>query len=180
MNIPDFMPVLSAGAHQSPAQGACIMEYASFLNGEEWTDFPSCTNPILARAAQYANDELDDETRQQLLPLLPRLMGTGDHSEEVNMIVAEAAARYVAPLVGHSNWHVNHYAKEAQIDFYTVRNPRFTILDAHSAVAQSKGDFVHFISHLIDVYDKVTGRTEPAVVTEDDLRRCAELTGARA
>ena len=171
------MPVLSNGAHQSPAQGACIMEYASFLAGEEWTDMPSCTNPMLARAAQYANDELEDGERQSLLPLLPRLMGTGDHSDDANWAVAQAAADYVLPFVGSTQAGVDYYAGEAQRNRLRY-SPRFVVLDAHTVISMTSRDFVPFITALIDAYDKAVGRTAPATVTEDDLRRCAELTGA--
>lgn len=76
MHTPDLMPILSAGSHRDPSKGACIMEMASFLAGEEWSDAPACTHPVLARMARAVNDRLPDSERGALLDLLPRLMDT--------------------------------------------------------------------------------------------------------
>ena len=104
MNTPDLMPILSTGAHDSPAEGACIMEMASFLSGEAWTDSPACTHPVIARMAQVVNDRLPDERRGDLLPLLPRIMGTAAtgtaHERHVLSVrLAVWCARQVLPLV---------------------------------------------------------------------------------
>lgn len=74
--IPDYMPVLSEGAHDNPSEGGCVMEYVSLLAGEEWSDTPACTHPVLAKVAQAVNDRLDDSERHRLVPLIPRLLGT--------------------------------------------------------------------------------------------------------
>lgn len=186
LNIPEFMPILSAGSHAGPQDGACIMEYASFLNGEEWTDFPSCTNRILASIAQCVNDDLDGESRQSLLPLLPRLMGTGPRDEapvETSTAIGEAAVRHVQPLVGHPNFDGQglDWAAQAGLDLaHDPSRPSWAADSAYTAVRLAGGDQIAFLSALIDAYDKAVGRTAPATVTEDDLRRCAELTGAKA
>lgn len=77
MNIPDYMPVLSFGVHSDPKQGACVMEMASFLSGETWSDQPECVHSVIAAASRTVNDKLKDSKRQELLDLLPRLMATG-------------------------------------------------------------------------------------------------------
>lgn len=76
MTAPEFLPVLSAGAHDSPKDGACVMEYVSLLAGEEWSDSPACTHPVIAAVARCVNDRLSDSERQQLVPLIGRLFGT--------------------------------------------------------------------------------------------------------
>ena len=76
MNVPDFLPVLSAGPHDSPSEGACVMEYVSLLAGEKWSDTPACTYFPLARVAQFVNDRLPDSERHRLVPLIGRLFGT--------------------------------------------------------------------------------------------------------
>lgn len=175
LNIPELMPVLSRGGHSSPAEGACIMEYASFLNGEAWTDAPSCTHPLLATVARLVNDALDDSERQRLLPLLPRLMGTTDpgHWQEIR----EAGVGYVAHLIGNETPGVTETAEYSALPHISAEA---AVWEALIAVQLSGGDPVDYLSTLIDAYDKATGRTAPATVTEDDLRRCAELTGAKA
>ena len=76
MNTPDFLPTLSAGPHTPHSGEACVMEYVSLLAGEKWSDTPACTYLPLARAAQYVNDQIDDDERHLLVPLIGRLFGT--------------------------------------------------------------------------------------------------------
>jgi len=98
MTIPNGMPVLSAGAHAKPSDGACLMEYVSLLAGESWSDHPACTHPVLAAAARVINDRLDDGNRHLLIPLIGRLMGTAGPVDDDALILwckqwALAAAR---------------------------------------------------------------------------------------
>src|SRR5262245_40458256 len=73
--VPDGVPVLSRGKHRTPRRGACFMEYASFLAGERWSDHPSCTHPLLAQVARRVNDHIGDDGRQELVPLIPTVVG---------------------------------------------------------------------------------------------------------
>jgi hypothetical protein len=69
------------------------MEFASFLAGERWSDHPSCTHPLLAQLARQVNDLVDDEGRQQLVPLVPSVVGRhGDDRTWLTLPVAVAAA----------------------------------------------------------------------------------------
>jgi len=72
---PEFLPTLSAGKHRTPAQGACFMEYASYLAGERWTDRPACTDAILAELARCVNDSVSDDARQRLIHDVHRVIG---------------------------------------------------------------------------------------------------------
>lgn len=72
---PDGLPLLVAGRHVRPADGACFMEFASVLAGERFSDHPRCTHALLAALARAVNDTVDDATRQQLLPLVPTVIG---------------------------------------------------------------------------------------------------------
>jgi len=67
---------LSRGSHRSPGTGACAMELASMLAGERFTDHPRAVCPILAAFLRRYNDGVDDERRQDLLPLVPLVVGT--------------------------------------------------------------------------------------------------------
>lgn len=51
------------------------MEYASFLAGERWSDHPACTHPLLAQVARRVNDHISDQGRQELVPLIPVVVG---------------------------------------------------------------------------------------------------------
>lgn len=79
MATPEIMPILAAGAHDGPEQGACVMEYVSHIVGEAWTDTPLCTPLSLAHLAQFTNDvQWSDKKRtERMLPLIPRLAGRG-------------------------------------------------------------------------------------------------------
>ena len=92
-SVPDGVPVLSRGRHRSPRRGACFMEFASFLAGERWSDHPSCTHPLLAQLARQVNDSLSDGDRQQLVPLIPSVVGRrGDDRTWLTLPVAVASA----------------------------------------------------------------------------------------
>ena len=99
MSTPDFMPTLSAGAHDSDDGEACVMEYVSLLAGEQWSDRPECTHPILAHEARTANDLLLDTDRPRLVPLIGRLFGTTEDSPEIRTALRLTQARRVATLV---------------------------------------------------------------------------------
>lgn len=73
---PEHLPILSRGAHNDPADGACLMEYVSLLAGEQFSDRPSCTHPLLAQIARLVNDTSPDGARHELAPLAPGLIGT--------------------------------------------------------------------------------------------------------
>lgn len=89
---PDGVPVLSRGRHRSPRRGACFMEFASFLAGERWSDHPACTHPLLAQVARQVNDLIGDGGRQELVPLVPAVVGRlGDDRTWIALPVAVAA-----------------------------------------------------------------------------------------
>src|SRR5215207_1374816 len=57
---------LSKGKHASPAEGACVMELASMLGGEPFSDRPSSVCPVIGGFLRAYNDRIDDERRQDL------------------------------------------------------------------------------------------------------------------
>src|SRR5690606_7084008 len=95
--IPDVMPQLSAGRHRNPRSGACFMEFASYLAGERWSDHPACTDRTLAALARGVNDLVHDERRNELVPLIPRVVGLRG-GEEVGMVVALRAGITALPV----------------------------------------------------------------------------------
>lgn len=65
---------LSKGAHAFGSGENCVMEYVSIVTGDMFSDTPSCTDPVIAYAAQSANDVSDNDTRQELVAFVPRLI----------------------------------------------------------------------------------------------------------
>ncbi len=99
MTAPDFLPTLSSGSHDAEQGEACVMEYVSLLAGEEWSDRPECTHPLLAHEARTTNDLLRDGDRSRLVPLIGRLFGTTDDSPELRARLRLAQARQVVALI---------------------------------------------------------------------------------
>lgn len=99
MPTPDFLPTLSAGSHDAEQGEACVMEYVSLLAGEQWSDRPECTHPLLAHEARTTNDLLRDGDRSRLVPLIGRLFGTTDDSPELRARLRITQARQVVALL---------------------------------------------------------------------------------
>ncbi len=92
MPAPDLMPVLSRGKHRNPRSGACFMEFASYLSGENWSDHPACTHPLLASLARMVNDCTSDTARSRLVPLIPSVIGLNGDDPRVRLLIALRAA----------------------------------------------------------------------------------------
>jgi hypothetical protein len=95
---PDLVPILSAGRHRSPKQGACFMEFASYLAGERWSDHPACTNAVLAALARDVNDLTSDRGRDALMPLVHRVIGLNGDDPRIGVAVAVRAAACALPV----------------------------------------------------------------------------------
>jgi len=69
---------LAPGRHRSPRIGACVMELASMLAGESFSDRPATASPVIAAFLRTYNDGIDDDRRQDLYPLASLIVGTAD------------------------------------------------------------------------------------------------------
>lgn len=67
---------LSRGRHSSPESGACVMELASMLAHEEFTDHPVSVCPVIAAFLRSYNDAIDDRRRQALYPYAAKVVGS--------------------------------------------------------------------------------------------------------
>lgn len=99
---PDVMPVLSPGKHRNPRQGACFMEFASYLAGERWSDHPPCTHPLLAFLARGVNDFTSDEARGRLVPLIPSVIGLNGNDPRLDVVIALRSAACAIPVASES------------------------------------------------------------------------------
>lgn len=74
---------LAKGAHESVSAGLCLLEAAAYVAGEPHSDHPSCVSHVVGVFGRSLNDVLPDDRRQQLVPLIPELIGTaGDGHDE--------------------------------------------------------------------------------------------------
>ena len=67
---------LSKGKHISPEEGACVMELASMLAGEPFSDHPRCACPVIGSFLRAYNDSVDDGRRQDLYAYASQMVGT--------------------------------------------------------------------------------------------------------
>ena len=102
----EFLPLLSRGRHRRPRNGACVMEYASYLSGEKWSDHPACTHPLLGELARQVNDFISDEGRQALLELVPDLIGLTGSDLHVDLRITLRAARAALPVAAEERQRV--------------------------------------------------------------------------
>lgn len=57
---------LDRGRHATPDDGACVMELASMLAGERFTDHPRSVCRVIAALLRAYNDQVDPRRRQDL------------------------------------------------------------------------------------------------------------------
>lgn len=82
---------LSRGSHLSPEQGACVMELASMLAGDAFSDHPPSVCPVIGSFLRAYNDTLDDDRRQDLYRYAAEVVGSRAPAD-----VEQARADYLA------------------------------------------------------------------------------------
>jgi hypothetical protein len=70
---------LEPGSHRSPNDGVCIIELASMIGGEPFTDRPRCVDRVVAAFLRGWNDRAGYVDRQRLYPYASRVVGTGGY-----------------------------------------------------------------------------------------------------
>ena len=142
---PDFMPVLRPGAHKSPAQGACFMEYISVLRGEKFSDCSRSVNPFIANIARSLNDA-SYTNRLALVALMGPAMTTGTGNKSIDADRAERLREWVYQQGWGNGWYNNPW-----------------------------GDYaVKYLAKVIDKYHEWYG-TEPHVITKAEVERVVSV-----
>jgi hypothetical protein len=72
---------LTRGRHSSPEHGACVMELASMLAGESFSDHPRSVSRPIASFLRGYNDLLDDRRRADLYRYAAQTVGTAASTE---------------------------------------------------------------------------------------------------
>jgi hypothetical protein len=67
---------LAKGKHASPEKGVCVMELASMLAGEPFSDHPACACPVISSFLRSYNDSIDDGRRQDLYSYASKVVGS--------------------------------------------------------------------------------------------------------
>lgn len=102
----EFLPLLSRGKHRRPRNGACLMEYTSYLAGEKWSDHPSCTHPLLSELARQVNDFSSDNARQALLELVTDMIGLTGTDLRIDIQIALRAAQAAVPIAAEERQRI--------------------------------------------------------------------------
>jgi hypothetical protein len=71
---------LTPGRHASPGDGACVVELASLIAREEFSDRPLCVCPVIAAFLRGWNDRSAYAHRQDLVPYAERIVATSGSS----------------------------------------------------------------------------------------------------
>ncbi len=72
---------LKRGRHGSPEEGACVMELASMLAGEKFSDYPDSVCPVIGSLLRSYNDSIDDQRRQDLYGYAAKVVGSRGSGE---------------------------------------------------------------------------------------------------
>ncbi len=91
---------LRPGSHSSPDDGMCVVELASLLAGEAFSDHPRCVSRVAAAFLRGYNDEIDARRRQDLVPLAGELVGSACSTER-ELAQARRCRRWARPLYGN-------------------------------------------------------------------------------
>jgi len=90
MSQPNYQTVkLARGRHSSPQDGVCVMELASMLASEPFSDRPRCVSPAIGGFLRSYNDLVDDRRRQDLYGCAAEVIDTAGPPE----VEAARAAR---------------------------------------------------------------------------------------
>jgi hypothetical protein len=126
MPEPNYQTIrLSKGKHASPAAGACVMELASMLANEPFSDRPQCVSPPIAAFLRCYNDRLDDRRRQDLYEYASKVVGSVSTPE-----VERARARRLAQWANDRRGPCSRWSPLAR--FRSGAEPDRCLLDSES------------------------------------------------
>jgi len=87
---------LTKGKHSSPEDGACVMELASMLAGEPFSDHPASVCPVVGSFLRAYNDSIGDQRRQDLYAYAAQVVGT-----RADLYVQRERAQRLADWAAH-------------------------------------------------------------------------------
>jgi len=89
---------LARGRHASRHAGVCVMELASMLADEPFSDRPSSVSPTIGAFLRTYNDGLDEERRQDLYSVAAAIVGSarrrGVERERINRCLEFALSHH--------------------------------------------------------------------------------------
>jgi hypothetical protein len=128
---------LSKGKHNSPEEGACVMELASMLAGEPFSDHPASVCPVIGSFLRAYNDSIDDDRRQDLYAYAARVVGSRA-SADAQRARADCLAGWAADLRRH-RWR-RSFLPSRMRNLGLHRQPPVHALGTYAVHAISKHD----------------------------------------
>jgi hypothetical protein len=131
---------LSRGKHRSPEDGACVMELASMLAGERFTDHPVSVCPVIGSFLRAYNDLIDDFRRQDLYGYASKIVGSRS-SKDIQRQRAERLVEWSRDMTGRGPGRLVRLrrvsrmgkAQTERIGIIAVRSIRHSTNTTHSA-----------------------------------------------
>ena len=126
---------LSTGRHSAPEVGACVMELASMLAGEPFTDQPESVCPVIASFLRAYNDLVDDSRRQDLYAYASKVVGSTS-SAAVQRARAERLAAWALEMRQRrwTRWFLPRWLRGMGVE----RKPPIDLLGLHAARSVSR------------------------------------------
>lgn len=162
------VPWLRSGVGNTPDEGGCVMQIVSWIHNHGWTDDPVCVHQIIRGWAISANDKLPDDERQELLKLVPRLMGTNFPEREAQEALEKISIRaHDASRALRQKLHDEGVAAAQSISGQIGIVIRWKEAQGRLALA--------CVKEMLDEFDRITGR---GVQSEVDYTEVCAVMGA--
>ena len=166
---------LSKGKHSSPDDGACVMELASMLAGESFSDHPASVCPVIGSFLRAYNDSVDDSRRQDLYAYASMVVGSRT-SADVQRTRAEFLTTW-AQQFRRARW-TRFFVPERLRTLAQHRHPSLESVGTHAVHAISKHtDATHrTVLEAIDQLLSIGADQRPAPAFAPDRRARTRAT----
>jgi hypothetical protein len=144
---------LARGRHQSPDQGACVMELASMLAAEPFNDHPRSVCPVIGAFLRAYNDGLPDDRRQDLYEYAAKVVGTA-----AGRSVRRARARLCLA------WFATHAPGGSRPTRLSLVLAGWTLGSVGRAAARASRSNVDVHQSVLRLIDEMIGVGRPAAV----------------
>jgi hypothetical protein len=164
---------LGKGKHSSPEDGACVMELASMLAGEPFSDRPQSVCPVIGSFLRAYNDSIDDRRRQDLYAYAAKVVGSRA-SVDVEQARAERLTAWALEL-GQHRW--TRFLRPSRLRLL-ARNPQADVVGSSAVRAIAKhSDQTHAqVLTLIDELVTIGARKQSIPAFSGRRIRSAQLT----